>query len=203
MKKSLIFIFLLVSLSSFADAGNAYRFNLTLVSNSGDTINGYIYHYTYKKFEQTNLKDKRFKEFIDKDTVTLYSSISKVTIGELSLDFTKNEFKKTINLINYSQIGINDFLDFGVRDRLFELSDTEYDLIKINQPKSVAIYNEKYAENCSIILLTWNNNIKLSAHKTEISEKIESFSDNLGKHNDELNNYYIQKRNHYSIKIFY
>ncbi|WP_225035014.1 hypothetical protein [Winogradskyella sp. SM1960] len=194
MKQIALSIFLLISLVSFADAGNAYRFNLTLVSNSGDTIYGYLYHYTYNNIEQTYLSDTKFKEFIEKDTVTLYSSISTVLIDGLSLDFTKTEFKKTINLTNYSRIRINDYLDFGATERIFELSNEEYNLLKIKQPNSVSIYNERYAENCSLILLSWNSDSNLEKYKTEISKKIGDLSIDLIKNQDELNNFLKKKR---------
>ena len=190
MKKIVLILFLFVSCYSFADAGYAYRFHLNLVSEKGDTLNGYYYLYTENEFRRNN----DFKEYLGKDIITLYSSISTISIGNLALDFTKTEFKKTINLSDYWKVSINDYLDFGVTDRIFELTDAEYDLIKINQPNSVGIYNENYAENCSTILMTWNKDTELLNHRNDISEKIKSFEDDFTKHNDELSNYFKEKK---------
>ncbi|MBV7269829.1 hypothetical protein [Winogradskyella luteola] len=192
MKKFLSVILLMLSFSLFADAGYAYRFHLNLQSEKGETINGYFYLYTYKKFN--NEFDASFKNFVVKDEIALYSHIVTINIGSTILDFTNNDFKTQIKLKDYLRIRINEFVDFGNTDRLFELSPEKFKIIKTTKPKSTSIYNEKYAENCSLILITWNDDSDLLEHRAEISEKIKSFEEDFTKYNNELNAYFQGKK---------
>ncbi|WP_179022322.1 hypothetical protein [Winogradskyella forsetii] len=192
MKRILIVLFLFLSYSSFADAGYAYRFHLNLQSENKESISGFFYFYTYKKFNCGY--NKSFKEFYEgKDEIILYSNIITLNVGTLILDVTHKDYKTKIKLSDFWRVDINEFVDFGNTDRLLELSTDELNLIKGNKPKSTSIYNKKYAENCSLILLTWNDNTELLEDKNEISEKIKSFEENITKYNDELNNYLRDK----------
>ncbi|MCB0399309.1 MAG: hypothetical protein KDD26_06710 [Winogradskyella sp.] len=193
MKRILIVLFLFFSISSFANAGYAYRFHLNLQSENGEMINGYFYLYTEKKF--INEYNGNFKEYYEgKDEIILYTNVITINLGALILDFTNEDNKTKIKLSDFWRIEINEFVDFGNTDRLFELSTDELNLIKGNKPKSTSIYNEKYAENCSIILLTWNDNVELLEDKNEISEKMKSFEEDFTKYNDELNHYFRNKK---------
>ena len=146
---------------SFADAGDAYRFNLVLISNTGETIHGYYYHYTYDSFDKSIHRGNQFKTFIKKENIEVYTTI----------DFTTNAFKKTVNLNNIDRIFIGDYLDFSPQDRLIELSEEEFKIVELRNPDSALIYNMEVAENCSYVLLTWQSNSKLSNHKKEIYQK--------------------------------
>ncbi|WP_123803319.1 hypothetical protein [Flavivirga aquatica] len=104
---------MLSSLNLFGDAGNDYRFYLELISKNSDTISGYFYHYPYNEYDKFTHYDQNFKNFIKKDSIALYSFISTVNIGNMNIDFSKTDFKKTIDLNKYDHIRVIDYLDFG------------------------------------------------------------------------------------------
>jgi len=193
MKRILFILLLFISTYSFADAGYAYRFHLTLQSEDTESIDGYFYLYTYKKCIYED--GMSFKEYYEgKNEIVLYTHILTINSGSTILDFTHEDYKIKIDLNDFWRIRINEFVDFGNTDRLFELSTDELNLIKGHEPKAILIYNEKFSENCSIMLLTWNDNIQLSSHKSEISNKIKSYEEDFAKHNDELNAFFSKKK---------
>lgn len=194
MKKYIIVFLFFSSLNSFSDAGNAYRFYLEIITSESDTITGYFYHYSYKEYNKQLHHDKAFINFIKKDTIVLYSFISTVNIGNFALDFTSSNYKKTIPINNIDHIRRYEILEFNVGDRLIELSESKFKLIKLQPPIFEIIYNEKYAENCSFFLLSWNKNSRLLKYKTEISEKLKMFTKNLIKNQDALYQFLDQKR---------
>ena len=194
MKRYLIIISFFTTLCSFADAGNAYRFNLELVSIKGDTIHGYYYHYSYDEYDKYSDYDEGFKKFIKTDSITLYSFITTIDFEGQSLDFTTKTFRKDISISDFWRIRISDFLDFMVGTKLTELSQDAYNLIETSPPKYEGIYNAKYAENCSFVILSWEPDYDLIKHKNEISKKLKILSEDLIKNQDELHKYIDQKR---------
>ncbi len=156
---------------SFADAGDAYRFNLVLISNTGETIHGYYYHNTYDSFDKSIHRGNQFKSFIKKESIEIYTYISSINLENTTIDFTTNEFKKTVNLNNIDRIFIGDYLDFSPQDRLIELTEEEFNIVELRNPTSTLIYNMEVSENCSYVLLTWQSNSQLSNHKKEIYQK--------------------------------
>lgn len=194
MKGVLIFIALICSCLSSADSGNAYRFNLSLISHSGDTVCGYYYHYTYKEYNQHSNTSTNFKDFIEKNSITLYPFITTINLKTFAIDFTKKELKKHILISNYVDIRIIDYLDFSNSDRIYELSNDEFALIKIDKPKTFTVYNETFSENCSFILLSWKNQPNLTEHKKELSEKIKSFTNGITQNHDKLNKNLTHKK---------
>jgi hypothetical protein len=171
MKNIVLIISILISSISFAYAGDGYRFNLVLISNTGETIHGYYYHYTYDSFDKSIHRGNQFKTFIKKENIEVYTYINSINLENTTIDFTTNAFKKTVNLNNIDRIFIGDYLDFSPQDRLIELSEEEFKIVELRNPDSALIYNMEVAENCSYVLLTWQSKSKLSNHKKEIYQK--------------------------------
>lgn len=194
MRQFSTIIFLFLSCSLFADTGNSYRFNLELVSEKGDILNGYFYHHSYDEYNNNIDYDDKFKEFINKDSISIYSFISTKNIGGLTLDFTSINHKKEIDITNFQRIKIIDYLDSEVMHRLIELTKEEFNLIKDNNPKSEFVYNERIAENCDYVLLSWKLNPELFRHKKEISDKMILFSENISKNQYEFYKYLNLKK---------
>ncbi len=194
MKSFLTITFFFLSYSSFADAGRSYRFNLELVSKNGNTLNGYFYHHSYDKYDKDIDYDERFIKFINKDSIAIYSFITTKNIGSLTLDFTANNYKKNIDLNNYQRIRINDYLDSKIMYRLIELTKEEFTLIEDNNPKIEFVYNEKVAENCNYVLLSWKLDSELLSHKKEISDKMVLFSKNTHKNQYDFYKYLNLKK---------
>lgn len=185
MKIYFLILFFLSSFTVFSDVGHGYRFFLELVSKESDTITGYFYHYTYEDYNKYEHFDKGFKNFIKKDSINIYSFISTVSIGDAPVDFTSLDFKSTISINDFGRISIKECLEFQIDDRLKELTPPEFNLLQNFPPHIETIYNEKVAENCVYILLSWKNKPDLFYDKTEINDKLELFSEDI------FNNQYI------------
>ena len=192
MKQYLVIILFFISLNSFADAGNAYRFNLELISKKGDTLYGYFYHYTYDKYDKYN--DDGFKKFIKKDSISIYSFITTMSIETQTIDFTTKKFKKEVSINDFERIRVTEYLNFIIGEKLIELNQVEFDLIQTYPPKYELIYNEKVAENCNYILMSWKHKLDLSEYKKEISKNINALSISLTKNYDTLNDYISFKK---------
>ncbi len=181
MKKIYITVFVLFSISSFADAGNAYRFFAKITLKNTDTLTGYFYYYSYSEYNKLESTGESFKKFIEIDSIDIYPFISTVSIGEKNLDFSLNSSKIKINVVDIIDIRIHEYLEFPVGDRIIELNKVEYDIIKTYPVTYKVIYNEKIAENCSYVLLYWNDEVNLINHKEEISKKLIEFSEDMMK----------------------
>ena len=172
-------LFLFSSLSLLADAGNGYRFYLELVSKDSDTITGYFYHYSYDEYDKYNHYDENFKSFIKKDSINLYSFILTIPIGNETIDFTNQDYKKKVFINDFNLIRVRNYLSIQPVHNLKELTQPEFDLIKLHQVTFDKIYNDKVAENCFYVLLTWENNFDLSKHSKEINEKLILFGQDV------------------------
>ena len=193
MRTFLIIISFFSTLISFADAGTAYRFSLDLVTKNGDTLNGYYYHYTYDDFNY-NHYDEGFKKFIKKDSIDIYSFITTVNVGSIGLDFTTENYKRTISLNNMDRIRISDCLNFEPEDRLKILNQSEFNLIRLYPPKTKKLYNENVAENCCYFLLSWNKESKVSKHAIEIINQLQIFGEDVIKNQTTFYDYFSLKK---------
>src|SRR5690606_33460149 len=145
----IIVIFLLISTAkSFADSGLGYRFHLKLISKNLDTINGYFYFYadTENSYEKHLYYEEGFKNYVHSKSIKLYSHINTVNIGFKNVDFTTQNYEMTVSLDDFDSIRISEFLNFGPVNRLYKLTQFEFDLIQLNPPIYLELYNDKVAE---------------------------------------------------------
>jgi|GEM_PF-6572828 len=198
MKKLLVIFFLISTTCSFADAGNGYRIYLQMASKNSDTINGYIYHYTYEEISNRyELINKGLNKYIKNDTISLYSLIATVSLGEINVDFTTDKYKKKVALKDYDRIFIMEFLDFGPVNRLFELKENEFKLIELNPPMFEKLYNENVAENCWYILMSWDEKPNLSKFADELNEKLVIYGKDVIKNQYQFHDYLNLKKDEY------
>ena len=191
MKNKFFFVIAFFALNIInADAGFAYRFHISIISEKGETINGYFYHYSYDEYDN----DNAFKDYIKKDTINLYTNIQTLNIGNTIIDFSTSNYKKPIDLKNFGDVRVNEYLNFAIGDRLIDLTSSEFNLIKTQQPQSQILYNEKVAENCIYLLLTWNNDKDLSNHYKEINEKLIFLGENVVQNQYEFYDYLKLKK---------
>lgn len=194
MRFIVVIFLILSSANSFADAGNGYRFYLELISKNSDTINGYFYHYSYEDYNQYAHLDEAFKNYIKKDSINLYSFINTVSIGNKNVDFTTQIYEMTVSLDDFDSIRISEFLNFGPVNRLYKLTQFEFDLIQLNPSIYVELYNEKVAENCSYILMSWDKNSEVSKNANEINKRLEIYGEDIQKNQIEFHKYLDLKK---------
>ncbi len=194
MRISTIIFLLISSVSSFADAGNGYRFYLQLISKDSDTINGYLYHYSYEDYNQFEHFDEAFKSYIKKDSINLYSFISTVSIGNKNIDFTTPNYEMTLSLDYFDSIRISEFLNFGTSDRLKIVSQAEFSIINTQPPTSMELNYKNVDENCSHILLTWDSNSGFLKYALEINSKMKKFGEDVQKNRIEFYEYLNLKK---------
>lgn len=180
MRTLLILLFIISSSNLFADLGNGYRFHLHLVSKNSDTISGYFYHYTYDDFNKYEDYDKRFKEFIKKDSISLYTYITTVNAGNINIDFTLDDYKKEINLNDFSKVRISECLTFdGGVYKLRVLKESQFNLIKNKKPNSKIKNAYALTEYCHLVFYNWDKPLKAEL-LNETYRKLELKKEELG-----------------------
>lgn len=194
MKKVLFFLFLIFSVYSYADAGYSYRFYVKIKVKKG-YVNGYIYHSSYEKYDQDVLLINYLKKTSFNNKVNLYTDIKTVKIKDFIVDFVIKDSGIILSLNNNLQIEKEETLIYNGDERLIQLNYDEYDLVKSYIPNADFIYNENLSENCTYILLSWNELKNLSIHKSEMENKLNYFSKDLEKYNVDINNYIQAKKN--------
>ncbi len=194
MKYFPLVILLLVFKLSFGDAGNSYRFNLRLISNAGDTIQGYLYHNSYDNFNKFYHQDDAFKSFLQKEEVSIFEFIMPIRIGDVTKDATSKAYIKKVNLNEIKKITIIDFLEFNTSDRLLELSPEAFNIIKPGNPECKFISNQKVSTNCQYVLLSWKKRADLDRNKKEFTEKLMTYSKDMDNNKGEFNSYLEAKK---------
>ena len=194
MRFIIVIFLILLSGNLFADEGNGYIFYLELISKNSDTINGYFYHYSYEDYNQYDHFDEAFKSYIKKDSINIYSFISTVSIGNKNVDFTTQDYEITVSLDDFDSIRISEFLNFGPVNKLYKLKQFEFDLIQLNPPISLELYNEKVAENCSYILMSWDKNSEVSKNANELNRRLEIYGEDIQKNQIEFHKYLDLKK---------
>lgn len=184
MKKIALIIFLFISSYSFADAGYGYRFSVKVILQNTDTVSGYIYVYSWDKYESFGNLESFLNKNVPNQKLNIYPYIVETTNELITLDFAVSGSKFNINLEDIAKISEIDFLSFGGGTyRLKELSKTEFNLIKIGKPFSSTINIYDLAEFCHLLFLDWKqpinsedaNNLykKLEQKKNELNNNLE------------------------------
>lgn len=169
--------------SIFADTGYAYRFNIEVTLNNSEKINGYIYVYSWEKYESNDNLHQFLLKNVPNQQLKIYPHIITVISDFLNLDFTLKNSKRSYNLNEISKLKNFDFLSFGGGTfRLKELSETEFKLIQTNKPysKTLNVYN--LVEYCHLVFFDWKNPINKSTIeeiKNKLKLKKEELENNL------------------------
>lgn len=182
MRIMTVFTFLILfCFSSFAGGGDSFRFKVSVTLTDSTELTGYVYFATFGS--GYNSKKESFIEFGKREfrfPIKIYKEIKTVELnGSTQYDFSVKSIEKTIQLSEISEIKLIDkkILAAGMQ-RLFVLTEKEYNLID-NQPITNSFfYNAKLAENCSYLLLCWSDSSDLDKIKNEIETKVKGFVDN-------------------------
>ena len=174
MSKILImFTFLCCYATSFADVGNAWRFNVKIHLKNADSLTGYMYFYTYES--SFDASKEEFTDYIKNHypfPLALYSEIKTVQLGEdFEADFFILNNKQEIKKEDIDKIELLEELKFPVGSRLHELSIEEYELLDEKPIETAHIYND-WMENCTLIFMSWSNSEKLSEIKIGIENEL-------------------------------
>ncbi len=175
MKTFFVALFIFFSVSTvFADAGNTYRFSVVVVTNSSDSISGYIYFGNYKEFDVQNYGSDIKLYFLEAkpiDSIAIYPFISTYKLEFSDVDFALKQSKKVIVFKNISTIYYSDILEYPVGERLIELEPKEMELLKLHQPNVQFVYNESYSVMSSFVILSWKKDKDLQEIQRSISKK--------------------------------
>ncbi len=196
-KKILLLFILLFYYVGHSDVGNSYRFYLKIITKKADTLSGYFYHHSWDEYDKYKHLNKSFVDFIQKDSISIYTFINTVNIDDIPIDFSVKSYKKNIQVKDIEDIIIIDYLSFNVRDRIIELTSPEFNLIELSPPKHKTIYNEKVTENCHYILLYWRDDVNkfdLSQDIIEINKKLIQLSKNIHENQNSFFNFLRLKK---------
>ncbi len=170
MKKAFIIFCFLFCCKIFAiDVGYAYRFHLNIKLENGQKYIGYVYKYSYNTFDDNVLA--LLKENATTE-IAIYPHIITVNADRDNIDFALEGTKQKVNLDEIERIELIDFLNFKVGERIKELSKVQYALIKTAKEKYSIIEDVNVYKNLKYILLTWDENQKLSKKKDAIAPAI-------------------------------
>jgi hypothetical protein len=192
----------LMSLSIYADVGNAYRYKATIALNDGIEITGYFYFTTYeKKFNPTETDFTTYIFSYYHFPISLYKDIKTIKVNKnLTVDFAIAGSETQINIVDITNIKLLEEIETEVGSRLREVSKEEFEFLNQDFISSETIHDEFYSENCNLYLLSWANAQDLIKIKSEISEGI----DKLSQENNiqEISIFIDQKKNELSkVKI--
>jgi len=178
---------------SYADAGYAYRFYVNVEIN-GENINGYLYHGSYQKYEEGSLLLDYLKKTSHNGEVNIYKEIRTVNLTYFNVDFTLNNSEFVLNLNQDIGIEIVEVLLYNGDERLIKINKEEFDLLKFTKPIVEDIYDEKISENCSYILLSWNESSNLKKKKNEMISELLLFQKDIINFSKNLNKYISSKK---------
>jgi hypothetical protein len=175
MIKTIIFSFIVLSsLNSFANGGDFYRFNVKIRLNDNSEFVGYTYFGTYGS--GFNSENEKFTEYVKREfkfPILIYQNIRTViSDSDLQFDFSMSGFCKKFLLNEIKDVELLNLLKYSSGQRLFELSEKEYELILNRPPLNGVIYNSDISENCSYILFTWSEVENLIEVKNGIQENL-------------------------------
>ncbi|WP_298425120.1 hypothetical protein [uncultured Kordia sp.] len=171
MKKILLICCFLFCLKGFAlDAGYAYRFHLNIKLENGQEYIGYVYKYSYNKLDDSNMIEL-LKEHANGE-ITMYPHVITVNAGRDNIDFALKGTTQKVQLDEIERMWVTETLSFTVGERIKELSEENYKLIKSHKAKYSIIEDVNVYENVKYILLTWDENQELSKKKNVIAPKI-------------------------------
>jgi hypothetical protein len=175
MTKTIIFSFIvLISLKSFANGGDFYRFNVKIRLNDNSEFVGYTYFGTYGS--GFNSENEKFIEYVKREfkfPILIYQNIKTVIYSsDLQFDFSMPGLCKKFLLKEIKDIELLGLLKYSSGQRLFELSEKEYELIINKVPLNGVIYNSDFSENCSYILFTWSEVENFIEIKNGIQENL-------------------------------
>jgi hypothetical protein len=171
----IIFFFLFYYANSFADVGNAWRYNVKIHLKK-DSLTGYIYFYTYES--SFDASKEQFTDYIKNHypfPLNLYSEIKTVQLGEdFEADFFISNNKQEIKKEDIDEIELLEEVKFPVGSRLHELTIETYDLLDEKPIETAHIY-DNWMENCTLIFMNWSTSEKLSEVKIKIENELDSF----------------------------
>jgi hypothetical protein len=193
MKKFLFLIGIFYSMLSHANAGYAYRFYVNVEVN-GENIKGYLYHGSYEKYDEGILLLDYLKKTSHNGEVHIYKEIRTVNLAYSNIDFTLKNSEIIVNLNQDIGIEIIETLLYNGDDRLIKISKEEFDLLKCTKPIIEVVYDEKISENCSYILLSWNESSNLKKQKNEIINKLFLFQKDIIHVSKNQNKYIASKK---------
>jgi hypothetical protein len=180
MTKTIIFSFIvLISLNSLANGGDFYRFKVKIKLNDNSELVGYTYFGTYGL--GFNSDNERFIEFVKREfkfPILIYQNIKTViSDSNLQFDFSMSSLCKKIQIDDIKDIEQLSLLKYSPGQRLFELSEREYELVIDRPALNVIIYNESFSENCSYILFAWSDIEDFIDIKNKIQDKINELTE--------------------------
>lgn len=176
MKK--VFIICIIIFSSniaIADAGYSYRFSAKILTKDSDTISGYIYFGSYKKFDLAKYGRDIKNYFIESkqlNYIKIYPFISTYIIGDTDIDFALKQSSNTIQFDNISSIYSTDILEYPVSQRLVELELQEMKLLKNYQPSVKFVYDKKYSVMSIFAIISWKKDRNLEEIQKKILKKL-------------------------------
>ncbi|MDD7914688.1 hypothetical protein [Polaribacter ponticola] len=170
MKKIILIILISISTNLFADAGYAYRFFIN-VDVAGENLIGYVYHYSYEKFQQNEDFYSYLKRTSSKNEINIYKNIKTLSFG-INYDFTVKDSEVKINFLKNKSIRISEYLSFTPSYRLIKLNEKEFRIINQKGINYIFINKEGeediFSENCSDILITTDEITQLNQEKEKI-----------------------------------
>lgn len=180
----IILFFFLVSALSYADAGYGYRFSVKTTLKNSEITEGYIYVYSWEKYEGFGNLKKFLIKNVPNNELKIYPYVSTVSNQFANLDFVLESSNSTININEIEDIREKDFLSFeGGSVRHKELSEKQFNLIKVGNYFSHAINADNLSEYCHLLFFNWNEPInkklvntiytKLELKKKELENNLE------------------------------
>lgn len=161
MRFFVVILLLLFSINSFADAGYGYRFYVQLELNNSEKKQGYIYVSSWDEYKDFG----NLKKFIEINSPSkelhLYPNIATVNSDFLNIDFVIENSYTKIDVEEIEVARETEVLDFGGGEyRLKEITQKEFDLIKVKKPYSNHLSLYEILNYCHLIFYSWDKPIE-------------------------------------------
>ncbi|CAM1349437.1 hypothetical protein [Tenacibaculum crassostreae] len=199
MKRLLFFTLFFLSVKTFADAGYAYRFYIK-AEVERNKIEGYLYHYSYEKYDETKGFYNYLKETSYRNDFKIHKKITTINLG-LNYDFVIKDSDIKLSFSQVENLELVDYLCFPSGDRLIELTKKEFELISCFKVSYKVVMTEgeiSFAENCSYVIISLRDVDSLSKRKKTvkklINDKIKKLRGVEGEIDGGYYNYYNQLR---------
>jgi len=169
-----LLLFVLLNHTLFADGAKCFRYKLKLSLKNEKEIIGYTYFCTGNQVYNRNVS---FYEYVEKEfrfPILVYEKIKTIEIRpNYNLDFSIKDNYKSVELRDIKSIQLIEQLEYPSGERNIKISETQFNLIRSEIKINNVMYNEKLAENCGLIFLSWIPVEDFESINKEISEKIE------------------------------
>lgn len=180
MRKLLILSLLLIqSISSYSDAGLAFRYKVEL-QNVNEKITGYVYHYTYSEGFKS-VKESFFDYFTREfnNTPYIYKEIHSLKLCEnFELDFSLPKNRLGFNLEKIIDIKLLEVKEFRVGDKILLIENEKvYNLIGAKNFQEIGV-DYKLAENCDISIIDFSMNANLKKIQMNLNSLIKKHYNN-------------------------